>query len=176
MTTDLRVADASELDRTLRSMARHLRGEVAEPTGLVGIRRRGVPLAERLAHHLGKLHRTVPVGELGMKRYDDDLNVLHDEPSLEELPLPFDLDGARVVVVDDVLFTGRTLMRAASHLLARGAGGVELAVLCSRGRPEVPVAATRVGMRLDVPDGLVVEVHIPPYEDDTGILIRRVDG
>ena len=170
------VADAMQLEGTLRVMGRRLHAEQSGPVALVGLRRRGVPLAERLAVHLRELGLAAPVGELDLARYDDDLHVLHDEPRLREVPLPFQVEGAHLVVIDDVLYTGRTLLTAASHLLSRRARVVECAVLCARGRPEVPVTAGTVGMRLDVPARLAIEVHVPPFEEDLGVWIRRVDG
>jgi hypothetical protein len=99
------LADAIQLEGTLRVMARRLHAEHSGPVALVGLRRRGVP-----------------------------------------------------------------------HLLSRRACVVEYAVLCARGQPEVPVTAGTVGMRLDVPAGLAIEVHVPPFEEDLGVWIRRVDG
>ena len=72
--------------------------------------------------------------------------------------------------------TGRTLLAAANHFLSRGAVSVECAVLCARGEPEVPVMAATVGMRLDVPEGVAVEVHAPPFEGELGVWIRRVEA
>lgn len=132
-----------------------------------------MPLADRLADRLGSTPVGAGVQEVALKRYADDLTLLHERPELEEEP-ELEVDGRSVVVVDDVLYTGRTLFRASQIAVAAGAERVRTAVLCSRGPNEVPVAAAVTGLRLDVGAEGVVEVHVPPYEDDTGVhLVRR---
>lgn len=168
------LSDAAGLDRILGAMSRRLHARHQEPFHLVGIRRRGVPLAERLAHRLADLGRDILVGEVTLKRYDDDLSLLNREPEPEEEePLPFEAQGARIVLVDDVVFSGRTLMEATAHFVRKGASAVEAAVVCARGEPDLSVHAATVGMRLDVGPDTIVEVHVPPYEDDAGVRLRR---
>lgn len=154
-------------------MAAGVQGELGREVALVGIRRRGVPLAEALADRLEeRLGAAPPVGELTLKRYADDLSVLHDEPRLEEEePLPFDPAGRTLLVVDDVLYSGRTLLRATTHLVSAGAERVVAAVVCARGPNEVPLTAAFVGFRLDVGEANVVEVHVPPYEEDLAVWV-----
>lgn len=168
------LSDAAELERILGAMSRRLHARHQEPFHLVGIRRRGVPLARKLARRLAGLGRDVLVGEVTLKRYDDDLSLLHRDPEPEEQePLPFEAEGARIVLVDDVVFSGRTLLEATGHFVRKGASAVEAVVVCARGEPDLAVRAATVGMRLDVGPDTIVEVHVPPYEDDAGIRLRR---
>ena len=169
-----RVADGERFGRLLEDMARRIHALGESDLELLGVRRRGVPLAERLADRLGEERgRQVPVQEVALKRYADDLTLLHDRPELKEEP-DLEVEGKSVVVVDDVLYSGRTLFRAARIAVAAGADRVRAAVLCTRGENEVPVTAGVTGLRLDVGETGVVEVHVPPYEETPGIhLVRR---
>lgn len=170
-----RVADRAGVEAVLDGMAAGIHARLGEePYALLGVLRRGAPLAGRLADRIAaRAGGRPPVGEIRLERYADDLTVLHERTRLEEPDLPFEVEGATVVVVDDVLYTGRTLLRAADWLASRGAGRIACAVLCSRGPNEMPVAAEFVGLRLDVGEPNVIEVRIPPYEDEPGIVIRR---
>lgn len=174
-----RVADRARFDRLLDGMARRIAALGGGDLELLGVRRRGVPLAERLANRLSERGegqgRLVRVQEVALKRYADDLTLLHDRPELQEEP-DLDVEGKSVLVVDDVLYTGRTLFRAARIAVAAGADRVRAAVLCSRGENEVPVTAAVTGLQLDVGESGVVEVHVPPYEETPGIhLVRGTD-
>jgi len=170
------LADRDRLERVLDAMARRIVALGEEELELVGVRRRGVPLAERLARRLGDAWaRDVPVQEVVLKRYADDLTLIHERPELEEEP-DLAVEGKSVLVVDDVLYTGRTLFLAAQIAVAAGADRVRTAVLCSRGSNDVPVTAAVTGLQLDVGEGAVVEVHLPPYEEEPGVhLVRQAE-
>lgn len=166
------IADAERVSVVLDDLARRLHARLGDDFALVGIRRRGVPLAEALQERLERLRGAdVDLGEIELKRYADDLALLHDKPKLGGQEIPFELEGATVVLVDDVEYTGRTLLTAANVLLAAGAAEVHGAMLASRGETEVPAYAAFTGLRLDVGDANVIEVHAPPYEDDLAICI-----
>lgn len=168
------IADAERTGRLLDGLARRIHAELGPEVRVVGVLRRGAPIAREIARRLGLLTgEEVPVGTLRLKRYSDDLTVLHDEPELGEEDLPFPVEGAHLVLVDDVIYSGRTFFKAAAHLMAAGAASVHLAALCSRGRNEVPVHADFVGLQADVGDGNVVEVHAPPYEEEWGVRLFR---
>ncbi|MEX2530230.1 MAG: phosphoribosyltransferase family protein [Gemmatimonadota bacterium] len=169
------IADRERVHRVLGRMARRVHAELGPDIRLVGILRRGAPIARELAGRLAELvGREVETGTLRLERYADDLTVIHDEPRLGEEDLPFEVEGARIVLVDDVIFTARTFLRALVHLDAAGAAEVHLAALCSRGPNEVPVHPGFVGLQVDVGEGNVVEVHAPPYEEEWGIhLLHR---
>jgi pyrimidine operon attenuation protein/uracil phosphoribosyltransferase len=168
------VADKDRFERTVHRLADRVYARLDDPPVIIGIRRRGVPLAEAMAVYLEKRHDwPLTVGEITLKRYRDDLTILHQRPKLAEDSLTVDVEEASVLLVDDVLYTGRTLLRAAEFLLEAGAGEVNAAVLSARDRPEVPVAATFIGLRLDVGPGNAIEVEIPPYEDRSGIRLMH---
>jgi len=140
---------------------------------VVGIRRRGFPLAERLVDRLSGLGTDdVVLEELELKRYSDELELLHRHPELRTPDDALELEGRRVLLVDDVLFSGRTLDRALSYSVAAGAAEVRCAVICIRDGRELPITADFVGMRCDVGDDGIVDVRVPPYEEELAVDIR----
>lgn len=164
------------VEALLDRLAEQIRPDMGERTALVGILRRGAPLAHRLAERLTRSTGfQVQVGELGLKRYSDDLELLHDRPQLDERTLDLDVEGRHLVLVDDVLYTGESLFRAACHLRAAGARRLQTAVLCARGRPTMPIRRDFVGLQLDVGPDSIIKCHVPPYEDDLGIFLARMD-
>lgn len=171
------IADRERVEAILDELARQLHARLGHDFALVGIRRRGVPLAEALRDRLEELRGAdVFFGEIELKRYAEDLTLLHEKPKLGGKEIPFEIEGATVVLMDDVEYTGRTLLTAANVLLAAGAAEVHGAMLASRGDNEVPAYAAFTGLRLDVGDANVIEVHVPPYEDDLAIwILHRED-
>lgn len=168
------VADRVRLDSILDSMARRLHAGMGREVSLVGIRRRGAPLAEELARRFARLSGAPPAtGEIELSRYTDDLGLLHDRPLSGAIELPPGIGDGTVVLVDDVLYTGRTLLHAIEVLLGHGARRVAVAVLCSRGATEIPIEAGVVGMRFDLGEGDIIEVRIPPYESEMTVALRH---
>jgi len=168
------IADRDRIDRTLDGLARRIHGTLGGEYRVVGILRRGLPLARALAERLARLRgEEVEVGELRLKRYADDLSVLHESPRLEEDggDLPFQVEGSKVLLIDDVVYSGRTFLKAVCHLTGQGVSELRLAALCSRGQNEVPVHADFIGMQIDVGEGRVIEVHAPPFEDEWRVLL-----
>ena len=171
---DFLVADRLRVDATLDAMAARLHARLGSAVALVGIRRRGVPLAEELGRRLARVSGSSPeFGEIELSRYADDLSLLHDRPLAGQVDLPRGIENGTVVLVDDVLYTGRTLIRSIEVLLGHGARRVAIAVLCSRGSTEVPIEAEFVGMRFDLGDRDLIEVHIPPYEPELRVVLRH---
>lgn len=169
-----RLATAGEVEELLDRMAARVRAELGPAPAVVGIRRRGVPLARALAGRLGDSGDRAPrPGEITLERYSEDLEVLHERPRLGGSELPEGLEGETVLLVDDVLYSGRTLLRAVGRVAEAGAGRVHCAVLCSRGGSEVPVTADFVGLQLDVGERNIVEVRVPRYDDELAIDLRR---
>ncbi|EXI65717.1 MAG: Bifunctional protein PyrR [Candidatus Accumulibacter adjunctus] len=171
------IYDERQLQPVLERMAAGLVGLLADDEiVLVGIRRRGVPLAAMLAERLtARGVRLVLRLELVVKRYADDLSLLHPQTRLSEdaAPTAADLSGRTVLVVDDVLYRGHSLLRVVQHLVGRGAARVVSTVLVDRGVSLLPIHADVAGLRLDMPAGSIVEVHVPPYEADFSIELVR---
>jgi pyrimidine operon attenuation protein / uracil phosphoribosyltransferase len=169
-----RVCDARELEGLIASMAR----QIAEahlalvPLYLVGIRTRGVPLAQRLASALQPLlGAPVQVGAVDITFYRDDLGKADHWPELRGTEIAFDVDGAEIVVVDDVLFTGRTVRAALNAICDLGRPArVRLAVLVDRGHREIPIQPDVVGLRLETARTEHVRVALRPADPEDEIV------
>ncbi|HKQ60082.1 MAG TPA: bifunctional pyr operon transcriptional regulator/uracil phosphoribosyltransferase PyrR [Candidatus Polarisedimenticolaceae bacterium] len=168
--------DADGVDRTLTRIAHEIleRHRELDRLGLVGIVRRGVPLARRLADKLEALKPPrLPVGTLDINLYRDDLTRISDHPVVRRTEIPFDLDGARVVLVDDVLFTGRTIRAALDALIDLGRpDSIQLAVLVDRGHRELPIRADYVGKNLPTARGQRVEVRLVEIDGADEVLLQ----
>ncbi len=151
-----------------------------EGLALVGIQRRGVPLAERLAGAI-ESHEGVrpPVGSLDITFYRDDLSQVARQPLLKAADLPFALESTTLIIVDDVLYTGRTIRAALDALVDIGRPkAVRLAVLVDRGHRELPIRADHVGKNVPTSRDEVIKVHlheIDGTEDDVVIERREAD-
>jgi pyrimidine operon attenuation protein/uracil phosphoribosyltransferase len=170
--------DTAALDAVLDRMAREafpLLADAEDPL-LLGILRRGVPLAERLQARLKANHGLdVPRYGLKLKRYGDDLTLLHPDTQLTE-SVEFsarDVSRATILVVDDVLYQGYSLARMQAYLVSRGAPVIRAAVLADRCCVVLPVRADVVGVRLQVAPNDVVECNVPPYEEEFRIEVLR---
>lgn len=153
------------MDDLARRMAHWLRGR--SRTAVIGIRRRGAPLADRLCARLAGEGLAPPQRlDLAISRYADDLTLLHPETRLVETPeqAALDLAGHTLVVVDDVLYTGHSLLKAVEYLVRRRAAAVRSVVLVDRGVAQLPVHADLAALRLEVAPGDVVECNVPPFE------------
>lgn len=177
--TRVTLYDAPALETVIAGMARRAAGLLAGSGSaiVVGIRRRGVPLARLIATRLASDFgiRLPPIVELDIKRYADDLTLLHPQPRLTEdpaHPLP-DLRGATVLVVDDVMYQGHSMLRAVEHLACRQPAWIRTMVLVDRDVARLPIRTDVVGVRLDVAPGDVIECHVPPYEAELGIALVR---
>jgi len=156
--------DAAQINRALTRIAHEIieRNKGVEKVALVGIRRRGVPLAQRLARKLQEFEGLeVPVGTLDITLYRDDLSELDSVPQVHKSEVPFRLPGRVVVMVDDVLYTGRTARAGLDALLDIGRpSAIQLAVLVDRGHRELPIRADYVGKNVPTSRHEVVEVHL----------------
>ena len=145
---------------------------------LVGIQRRGVPLAHRIADAIAEHEGVVlPVGALDITFYRDDLSLVAQQPLVKGTDLPFDLNGATVVLVDDVLYTGRTIRAAMVALVDFGRPrAIRLAVLVDRGHRELPIRADHVGKNVPTSSDEVVEVALVEIDGEDAVRIERVDA
>jgi pyrimidine operon attenuation protein/uracil phosphoribosyltransferase len=171
---------ASEIERTLVRLAHEIneKNNGAEDLGLVGIRRRGVPLAHRLAEIIGRIDKTkIPVGTLDITLYRDDLSTLGPKPVVQKTDIGFDIAGKNIILVDDVLFTGRTARAAMDALFRQGRPRqVQLCVLIDRGHRELPVEATFVGRKVQTTLQEIVEVKLKEVDDAEKVLLVEKQG
>ena len=179
--------DAEQIGRTLRRMAHEIverEGESLDRLALVGIYTRGVTLARRLAALLEEIAGVeVPVGALDITFYRDDMGPrggetrAHPQPVVKASSLDFPLDGATVVIVDDVLYTGRTVRAAIEAVFDYGRPArVRLAVLCDRGHRELPIRADVVGKNLPTSRAERVRVHLGEDDAADEVVLERGAG
>ena len=177
MSTDEKIVlDRDDMRRTLVRIAHEI-VENNDPleVALVGIHRRGAILAQRLKRLLGDLlEHDVPLGELDISFYRDDLGRRAEAPTVHSTQLDFPLDGATVVIVDDVLFTGRTVRSAIEALFDYGRPArVQLAVLADRGHRELPLRPDYVGKNLPTSRAERVNVHVAELDGVDEITITE---
>lgn len=155
-----RTLDADAIAQAVESLATAIRERTqGQPIALVGIRSRGDEVAERLCNLLADNDRELELGILDISLYRDDFEHLHENPKLQESDIPFPVDGAHIILVDDVLFTGRTIRAALDALSDYGRPGkVELAVLIDRGHREMPIQPDYVGVKLET--NRLDQVHV----------------
>jgi pyrimidine operon attenuation protein/uracil phosphoribosyltransferase len=144
---------------------------------LVGIRRRGIPLAETLQRKIAKLSGTIlPLGILDITFYRDDLTLVDTQPVVEGSHLDFDVALKTVLLVDDVLFTGRTTRAALESVLDYGRPRkVELVVLVDRGHRELPIQADYVGKYIETAENETVEVLVPSVDGEEGVFLTTLE-
>lgn len=134
---------------------------------LLGVLRRGKPLADMICANIEKIEGVkVPCGELDIKFYRDDLSLENTDPTCRKTELPFSIEGKKVVLVDDVIYTGRTVRAAIEAVFTLGRPSlIQLAVLVDRGHRELPIRADYVGKNIPTSRSEVIKVSIPPYDE-----------
>jgi pyrimidine operon attenuation protein/uracil phosphoribosyltransferase len=158
--------DADRMARTLTRIAHEIleRNRGIEEIALVGIRSRGVPLARRLARTIKEIsHHDVPTGALDITLYRDDLrrHGADDQPVVRSTDIPFSIDDRRILLVDDVLYTGRTIRAALDALVEFGRPrAIQLVVLVDRGHRELPIKADYVGKNIPTSPSQSVQVRL----------------
>jgi pyrimidine operon attenuation protein/uracil phosphoribosyltransferase len=169
--------DAEEMRRALTRIAHEIieRNKGARDLCLIGIHTRGVPLAHRLGDLIERIEgNSVLVGELDIVRHRDDGPRMS---SRSRTQIDFGIAGKKVVLVDEVLYTGRTVRAALDALIEHGRPArVQLAVLVDRGHREVPIRADYVGKNIPTSRGERVTVHLPDLDGDEGVFIQRPEG
>lgn len=167
--TEISLLDQRDMQRALTRIAHEIveGNHGAQDLALVGIRRRGVPLAQRLGAMIAGFEGVqVPVGEVDITFYRDDLTTRSPQPETHGAQFPFQVDGLHLVMVDDVIYTGRTARAAMDAIMDRGRpASIKLAVLVDRGHRELPIRADYVGK--NVPTSKQERIHV---------LVEEIDG
>ena len=169
------IMDEQAMRRALRRIAHEIieNNRGAEGLTLVGIQRRGVTLARMLAELIEEVEGVrPPLGVLDITFYRDDLSLLQEHPVLNATDLPFQVQDAKIVMVDDVLFSGRTARAAMDAICDMGRPAlIQLAVMIDRGHRELPIRADYVGKNLPTSKSELVGVHVPVYDGDMSVVL-----
>jgi pyrimidine operon attenuation protein/uracil phosphoribosyltransferase len=173
------IVTADEMRRAIIRISHEIveRNRGVDDVALVGIRRRGVPLAERIRANIRAFEGVeVPLGILDITLYRDDLKKVAQQPVVRTTELPFDVDDKFIVLVDDVLFTGRTVRAALDALMDYGRPrAIHLAVLIDRGHRELPIRADFVGKNVPTSRREVVEVHLEETDGEDAVHIDEIE-
>lgn len=172
---------ASEIDRTLVRLAHEIleKTQDLDQLAFIGIRRRGVPLAQRVASKIAALeNRTIPTGILDINLYRDDLSTVGIQPVVNATDIPFSVVGKDVVLFDDVLYTGRTIRAALDALFDKGRPArVQLCVLIDRGHRELPIEARYVGRMVQTTQNEIIEVKFQEIDQmEKVLLVEKVEA
>ena len=170
---------ASEIDRTLVRLAHEIleKNSDLDKLAFIGIRRRGVPLAQRLARKIESLEqRAVPVGILDINLYRDDLTTVDIKPVVSATEIAFSVQGKDIILMDDVLYTGRTIRAALDALFDHGRPArVHLLVLIDRGHRELPIEAQFIGRTVQTADDEIIEVKFQEIDQlEKVLLVEKV--
>ena len=170
-----RLMSASEIERTLVRLAHEIveRNNGAANIGLVGIKRRGVPLAQRIAKLIETIEKSpVDTGILDISFYRDDLSTAGPRPVVEKGDIGFDVNGRDIILMDDVLYTGRTIRAALDALFDQGRPkSVQLLVLIDRGHRELPIEARFIGRTVPTSRKEIIEVKLREIDDDEQVIL-----
>src|ERR1700746_2134326 len=166
---------SSEIERTLVRLAHEIieKNGGSDDLGLVGIRRRGVPIAERLAKFIGRVEKKpVPVGTLDITFYRDDLSTLGPRPVVQKSDIGIDIADKIIVLTDAVLFPGRPIRAALDALFDHGRPRrVQLCVLIDRGHRELPIEAAFIGRTVQTTDTEIIEVKLSEVDNEEQVLL-----
>ena len=172
-----KIMDEAAIDRTLVRIAHEIleKNDGTDDLCLIGIRTRGVPIAERIAANIEHIEgKKPPVGVLDITLYRDDLSSLSYQPIVHQTELPVDITGKTIVLVDDVLYTGRTIRAALDAIIDMGRPkAIQLAVLVDRGHRELPIRADFVGKNVPTSSHEVVSVQLSTIDQAEKVVIRE---
>lgn len=170
-----KIMDEAALNRALMRISHEIaeKNKGAENLLLVGIRRRGEPIAKQICTNIESIEGVqVPCGSIDIHFYRDDLS--HENPDVCQSILPFDVNDKDLVLVDDVLYTGRTVRAAIEAIFACGRPRtIQLAVLVDRGHRELPIRADYVGKNIPTSRMELVEVRLPQFDGETGVFLME---
>lgn len=173
------IMDEAGLHRALRRISHEIteRNRGVDNVVLVGILRRGEPLAQIICDNIARIEGTrPPCGSIDIGFYRDDLSELADSPFVRRAELPFDVTGRDVVLVDDVIYTGRTARAAIEAVFSCGRPkSIQLAALIDRGHRELPIRADYVGKNIPTARSELIELRLPEFDGETGVYLLARD-
>lgn len=174
------ILDEAAMRRALTRIAHEVleKNKGIEDCVLVGIRTRGAPLAQRLAKRIKQIEaEDVPVGELDITLYRDDLREKSEDPVVKGSHIPVPVTGKKIILVDDVLFTGRTVRAAMDALIDLGRPrAIQLAILVDRGHREFPIRADYVGKNVPTSRTEIIQVALEETDDRDEVLIKQISA
>ena len=172
--------DEAALNRALMRISHEIteKNKGVENVVLAGILRRGETIARRIRDNVRKIEdRDLPVGSIDIRFYRDDLTHLEESPRVKQTSLPFDVTGRDVVLIDDVIYTGRTVRAAIEALFSCGRPrSIQLAVLIDRGHRELPIRPDFVGKNIPTSRTELIEVRLPEFDGETGVWLMEQEG
>ncbi len=178
--SDTKIMDAKGIRRSINRIAHEIieHNGGAENMVIVGIRTRGAFLAERLAKAIKRIEKVaLPVGAVDITMYRDDVTIRLDQPIIQKTNLPFSIDDKLVILVDDVLYTGRTVRAALNGLTDYGRSRcIQLAVLIDRGHRELPIRADYVAIELQTFRDENVIVRLKEYDKEDCVILQQTSG
>jgi len=167
------IMDENAINRALSRIAHEIaeKNKGVENIVLIGIQRRGVPLSKLIAEKIKKFEDTdIPVGVLDITFYRDDLSLLDEHPIVKGTDIPFNITNTKVILVDDVLYTGRTARSAMEALMDLGRpSAIQLAVLVDRGHRELPIRADYVGKNVPTSKDEIIKVHTSEFDQKNNV-------
>lgn len=170
------VMDETAINRALMRISHEIieHNHGTDKLGLIGIKRRGVPLAKRIAEDIRIIEGVrIPVGSLDITLYRDDLSSIAEMPSVNASEINFPVTGLNIVLVDDVIYTGRTVRAAIDALFALGRpASIQLAVLIDRGHRELPIRPDYVGKNIPTSRNELIAVNLPEFDNRTNVEIH----
>lgn len=170
-----RIMDADGMRRVITRISHEIveKNKGTDQLVLIGIRTRGVPLAERIQKKIADFeNKTLPLGLLDITLYRDDLSTIDIQPVVHETKVPFSIEGKTIILIDDVLFTGRTVRAALDALIDLGRPQkIQLAVLVDRGHRELPIRADYVGKNLPTSKREIVSVFLEEIDGKEEVLL-----
>ena len=169
-----------EISRAITRISHEIleKNKGAEDLAIVGIRTRGYVLAERIAQTISRIDATeLPVGGLDITLYRDDLSVVAEQPIIHKTEIDFDIEGKNIILVDDVLYTGRTIRCALDALIDFGRPkSIQLAVLIDRGHRELPIRADYVGKNLPTSQKELVQLKLEEVDGEDTVFIEQAQN
>ena len=178
MKVKAQLMDEAAMNRALMRISHEIveKNKGADNIQLVGVLRRGEPLAQRIAHNIMLIENvSIPCGSVDIRFYRDDLSKITENPDIKRAELPFDVSGKDVVLVDDVLYTGRTARAAIEAVFTCGRPrSIQFAVLVDRGHRELPIRADYVGKNVPTSHTEVIEVKLPEYDGETAVYLMEL--